>query len=368
MKKIFYMLAIVASVVAVACGGAKKAEKAEKAEKVNLDAINQSVAEIEAMVAEQSAEELAEVINARSYTLGANMGLTMKFQFADLELDMDELKGAIVSFYSSGDVEDETFLANNDKFRAFMYMHYAPYSQTKRTRDVMESNGMTEELPELPELYTEEYTKEFVTNTLGSQMGASLKDVDGIDMAWVFKGIKDGLSVESQETIEETLLLTINQMQSELMNVQREMFEKQQQKAMQIANEAKERSEAWLAEIEKQEGVKKTESGLLYRVERQGNGEFPTADTDRVTVHYEGSLQSGEVFDSSYDRDATITFGLNQVIKGWTEGLKLIDKGGEITLWIPSDLAYGERGASGSIIGPNAALKFKVELFGINEE
>ena len=112
----------------------------------------------------------------------------------------------------------------------------------------------------------------------------------------------------------------------------------------------------------------KTESGLLYRVERQGNGEFPTADTDRVTVHYEGSLQSGEVFDSSYDRDDTITFGLNQVIKGWTEGLKLIDKGGEITLWIPSDMAYGERGASGSIIGPNAALKFKVELFGINEE
>jgi FKBP-type peptidyl-prolyl cis-trans isomerase len=78
-------------------------------------------------------------------------------------------------------------------------------------------------------------------------------------------------------------------------------------------------------------------------------------------------LSNGTVFDSSYERGETITFGLSQVIKGWTEGLKLIDKGGEITLWIPSDLAYGERGAGGGSIGPNEALKFKVELFGINE-
>lgn len=125
-------------------------------------------------------------------------------------------------------------------------------------------------------------------------------------------------------------------------------------------------SKEWMAEIEKQDGVQKTESGLLYKVERKGNDKVrATKDTDRVRVHYEGTLRSGKVFDSSYERKEPITFGLNQVIKGWTEGMKLIGKGGKITLWIPSELAYGERGA-GSDIGPNEALKFTVELLDVN--
>ena len=126
----------------------------------------------------------------------------------------------------------------------------------------------------------------------------------------------------------------------------------------------KRESEAWLAEIEKQDGVEKTESGLLYRIDRKG-GEKATKDTDRVKVNYEGRLRTGEVFDSSYERKEPIIFGLNQVIKGWTEGMKLVGKGGKITLWIPSDLAYGERGA-GENIGANEALEFTVELLDIN--
>lgn len=394
MKKIVYIVAIATATLAVACNGAKKGAnssnaapttetettKAAGAEAILTDgaetigaaaeakaaaeaALLSKVADAEANIAELKAED----INKRSYALGANMGLATKFQFGDLNLDLNTLKMSLINFYENGKVDDPIFLENNNKFQGFIYTRFMPYMQAKQQRQVMEDAGVTEGLPELPTLYDETFTAEFIVKVLGSQMGASLIDVDGIDLSWFFKGFADGLAVESPETIEGSLLLTMDEMQAELMGVQREMIEKAEVKAQQKGVEAKERSAAWLADIEKMEGVKKTESGLLYRIERKGNGEFPTADTDRVTVHYEGTLSNGTVFDSSYERGETITFGLNQVIKGWTEGLKLIDKGGEITLWIPSDLAYGERGAGGGSIGPNEALKFKVELFGINE-
>ena len=126
-----------------------------------------------------------------------------------------------------------------------------------------------------------------------------------------------------------------------------------------------EESAKWLAEIEKQEGVQKTESGLLYRIDREGEGAQATLDTDVVLVNYEGKTRDGKVFDSSYEREEPISFPLNGVIKGWTEGMKLVKAGGQITLWIPSELAYGENGA-GSDIGPNEALEFKVELLEVN--
>jgi FKBP-type peptidyl-prolyl cis-trans isomerase len=83
-------------------------------------------------------------------------------------------------------------------------------------------------------------------------------------------------------------------------------------------------------------------------------------------VHYKGTLRNGDVFDSSYERGQSIIFGLHQVIKGWTEGIKYINEGGKITLWIPANLAYGERGA-GEDIGPNMAIKFEVELLEVVE-
>ena len=125
-----------------------------------------------------------------------------------------------------------------------------------------------------------------------------------------------------------------------------------------------EASAKWLAEIEKQSGVKKTDSGLLYRIDRAGDETLKPKATDVVKVDYEGKLRTGKVFDSSYARGEAIEFPLNGVIPGWTEGVQLIGKGGQITLWIPAELAYGQRGA-GSDIGPNEALEFKVELYDI---
>lgn len=113
------------------------------------------------------------------------------------------------------------------------------------------------------------------------------------------------------------------------------------------------------------EGVKTTDSGLQYQVLVEGSGgQHPTA-SDRVKVHYHGTLIDGTVFDSSVDRGQPIEFGLNQVIKGWTEGLQLMVVGEKTRLFIPSELAYGSRAAG--IIRPGSTLIFDVELLGINQ-
>lgn len=121
----------------------------------------------------------------------------------------------------------------------------------------------------------------------------------------------------------------------------------------------------FLAANKAEEGVVETASGLQYRVDREGDGESPDAN-DRVTVHYHGTLIDGTTFDSSYDRGQPATFGLNQVISGWTEGLQTMKKGGQTTFFIPSDLAYGPR-ATGDVIGANSTLVFKVELLEVEK-
>ncbi len=130
-----------------------------------------------------------------------------------------------------------------------------------------------------------------------------------------------------------------------------------------IGEEMKKRSEDMLAAKAKEDGVVKTESGLLYKIVREGNGVKPAA-ADTVEVNYEGTNLDGHVFDSSYEREQTATFPLNGVIRGWTEGLQYVGEGGEIMLYIPADLAYGERGAGGDI-HPHEALTFKVELISV---
>ncbi len=132
---------------------------------------------------------------------------------------------------------------------------------------------------------------------------------------------------------------------------------------MNASTKAKEEGEKFLAENAKREGVKTTASGLQYEVLETTLGQKPKA-TDTVKVHYEGTLIDGTVFDSSYKRGESISFPLNGVIKGWTEGLQLMSIGSKYKFFIPYQLAYGERGAGGSI-PPYATLIFTVELLGI---
>lgn len=123
--------------------------------------------------------------------------------------------------------------------------------------------------------------------------------------------------------------------------------------------------ETFLAENAKRKGVVTTPSGLQYEVLAKGKGDHPKA-TDKVKVHYEGTLIDGTVFDSSYKRGEPISFALNQVIAGWTEGVQLMSVGAKYKLYIPYQLGYGERGAGGQI-PPYSALIFTIELLGINE-
>ena len=129
---------------------------------------------------------------------------------------------------------------------------------------------------------------------------------------------------------------------------------------MNMSTKAKEEGEKFLAENAKRENVKVTASGLQYEVLEATIGQKPKA-TDSVKVHYEGTLIDGTVFDSSYKRGEPISFPLSGVIKGWTEGLQLMSVGSKYKLFIPYQLAYGERGA-GASIPPYAALIFTVEL------
>lgn len=134
---------------------------------------------------------------------------------------------------------------------------------------------------------------------------------------------------------------------------------------MKASAKAKEEGEKFLAENAKRPDVKTTASGLQYEVIEATLGQKPSA-TDKVRVHYEGTLIDGTVFDSSYKRGESISFPLNGVIKGWTEGLQLMSVGSKYKLYIPYDLAYGAQGAGGSI-PPYAALIFTVELLGIEK-
>ena len=138
---------------------------------------------------------------------------------------------------------------------------------------------------------------------------------------------------------------------------------KQNEAAAKMGEVNKAAGEAFLAENAKRPEVKTTESGLQYEVITEGTGNKPAA-SDTVVVHYTGTLIDGTVFDSSVERGTPATFGVTQVIPGWVEALQLMQEGAKWRLYIPSDLAYGTRGAGGAI-GPNATLIFDVELLQI---
>ena len=144
---------------------------------------------------------------------------------------------------------------------------------------------------------------------------------------------------------------------------QQEMQAKKQAQMQQEGLQAREEGKLFLTANRNQEGVKETESGLQYKVVQEGSGVKPMA-TDTVNVHYHGELINGNVFDSSVERGEPITFPLNQVIQGWTEGLQLMTVGSKYTFFIPADLAYGDSPVG--TIPAGSTLVFDVELLGVN--
>ena len=186
---------------------------------------------------------------------------------------------------------------------------------------------------------------------IGSQLaGMGAKELNIDDFAQAIKDVISGAGLKVDNAEAQTLV----------QNFFQEQEAKQQAAAAEAGKAAKAAGEAFLAENAKKDGVVTLPSGLQYQVLKEGNGKKPSA-TDQVVCHYEGTLIDGTVFDSSYKRNKPATFGLNQVIAGWTEGVQLMSEGAKYRFFIPYNLAYGERGA-GAQIPPFAALVFDVEL------
>lgn len=214
-------------------------------------------------------------------------------------------------------------------------------------------------------VFETEHERAYVTKAFAMNLGNNIAKSDlPVQMYWVLQGMRDyreGKAIMDNDKAQYYI---------------RRYYEIDRPMAI------KNKSAAWLNEMAQQKGVKVLPSGLVYKIEKKGDKKLmPVSDKDNVTVHYKGTKQSGETFDAtryaempearkaqlkqfrpdSYDKDEPISFELNRVISGWTEGLKLIGKGGKITLWIPYNLAYGERGAGG-VIAPYEALRFDIEL------
>lgn len=202
--------------------------------------------------------------------------------------------------------------------------------------------------------------KDKVSYALGMNIAASLhRQPIEINPDVLAQGLKDGLSGAKTQMTEEEARATLVQLQAEMQS-------KQEEKMRLATENNKKEGETFLAANKTKEGVVALPSGLQYKILKAGTGPKPTA-ADTVVCNYRGTLINGTEFDSSYKRGEPATFPVSGVIKGWTEALQLMPVGSKWQLFIPSDMAYGTRGAGGDI-GPNATLIFEVELLSIQSK
>lgn len=196
----------------------------------------------------------------------------------------------------------------------------------------------------------------------GQSMARNLESLEGtgiqFDVDTIAQAFAEGLVGEAQMD-EEAVTATMNDFRSRVSVAMTEKRKAEQLEADKVAQDNLVAGQAFLAENKTQEGIVTLESGLQYRIVAEGDGASPSA-SDRVKVHYTGTLVDGTKFDSSRDRGEPSVFGVSQVIKGWTEALQLMKEGSAWTLYIPSDIAYGK--ASRPKIPGNSVLVFDVEL------
>jgi FKBP-type peptidyl-prolyl cis-trans isomerase FklB len=201
--------------------------------------------------------------------------------------------------------------------------------------------------------------KEKVSYSIGLDIGTNFKRQSvELDSKALAAGIVDGLSGAKPA-------LSEDEVKKVLADFQQQMRTRMAAAAQQAADENKKKGEAFLADNKKKKGVVTLPSGLQYKVLKESKGAKPKA-TDTVSVHYVGTLIDGTEFDSSIKRGEPASFGVSEVIKGWTEGVQLMSVGSKWQLVIPSNLAYGDQGA-GPQIGPHSTLIFEVELLEIKK-
>jgi len=203
--------------------------------------------------------------------------------------------------------------------------------------------------------------KDKISYSHGVDTGTKLKNLPvSVDLDLFIKGVKDGLSGTK-------LLMTEQEISETLKGLQKEIIVKSEEQKKALAEKNKKEGEAFLSENKKKEGVVTLPSGLQYKVLKEGTGKTPT-DTDWVRIHFRGTLVDGTVFEDTYKSfGQPVAFAVRGMMPGWAEGLKLMKEGGTWQLFIPSNLAFGERGA-GTLIGPNATLIIEVELVSVQEK
>lgn len=192
--------------------------------------------------------------------------------------------------------------------------------------------------------------------SVGYQVGSDFKRQElTIQPELLLKGIQDAL--ENNES-----LMNTAEMKDILVDLKKKIVVFQQEEIRKAAEKNLAKGKTFLSKNEKKRGVKTLESGLQYRILKKGSGASPKT-TDMVTLHYRGNLIDGTEFDNSYKRGAPATFRADSCIRGWIEALKIMDEGAKWKLFIPPDLAYGERGAG--LISPNSTLVFNLELISV---
>ena len=311
-----------------------------------------------------------------SYAVGANIATGVNYQMSDIPFDVATVcKGLEQAATGKSKVEHEKAVESLREY--FMNKRDSLAEAIAEKRAAADSARLAQgdstrvEYPEADEaMFETEKQRDELSYALGVDLGTNLVGSKmPLQVYWVTKGISDVFAKQPQ------------MQEMEVMQYLQKYF------TVTVPAQNAEASAEWLQKMEKKSGVEKTESGLLYKVVEMGDETVRAInDQDEVTVHYTGRLRTGEVFDSSIfenlskeDQEARkmynpafvegqntpATFALNRVIKGWTEGMKLIGKGGKIILYIPSELAYGQNGIPRGPIGPNEALEFEVELLDV---
>ena len=335
-KTVMSIVALACAALVCSCGG-NKGVKVEKGNPAEMDSL--------------------------SYCMGANVGTSLKYRYGELQFNIEEFKNGLQDGLTNKSNQSYTdvFKTLNTFFTEKVSERYQSYQQKLESDSTAVFNPFDSE--------EERHEISYAFGLLHSKDVAQMKMP--LKYYWLLKGFQD--SYEGSTEIPEQDVRGVLQ------------------KYFMITRPAlaAERSAKWLEKKEKAFGVKKTESGLLYKVVKSGDMEKAAkSDEDVVKVHYVGKLQDGTVFDASLfknrskeqqemmrlqrpamfdekgnllDAEEPIEFPLNRVIKGWTEGMKLVGPGGKIKLYIPAELAYGPRGG-GQLIGPNEALEFEVEL------
>lgn len=337
MKKAFYFMALACAVVLASC--ASKNSLVTKGDKSQLDTL--------------------------SYVLGSDTGFRMYEGMGEIPFDLAQVtKGIEQGALNKSKLTHDEAKAQLEEYFEKKYQERVDLLRKARS----ESKMAKQPEPKADTIMFEsKQERRDVSYAFGVDMGYNMQEFgQPLQVYWFNEGLLDSYKEEATLRISE----------EDGLKFLRHYF------TVVVPERNKKENEAWLAEIEKQPGVQKTESGLLYKIEVKGDETIIATDPrDTVVVDYIGTNHKDEPFDSSYfefkpedvkewilkrdpesaKEDKPLPIALNRVIKGWTEGLMLVGKGGVITLWIPSDLAYGERAASRQIPA-NEALKFKIEV------